>query len=302
MKLALSVALVLSTCAWASAQSSVWKATKDGSRMYLGGTCHVLRQSDYPLPAEFDETYDASEIIVFETDIGALRDPSTQKAIMAKAMYDDGSTVDQHLSTEAYDLLKAYCSSNNIPTEVLKRFKPSMIVITIMTAELMKLGVSMEGVDAFYDQKAKKDGKTRVFLETIEQQIEFIFGMSESNENDFVIHSINEVSEVADVFETIVDAWRDGDTVKLGELMVTELKEELPRLYKELLADRNEAWMPRINTFLKTPEVEFVLVGVGHLVGPDGIVSALRKQGYQVEKVIASEKSRVKDLAPAMSD
>jgi uncharacterized protein YbaP (TraB family) len=35
----------------------------------------------------------------------------------------------------------------------------------------------------------------------------------------------------------------------------------------------------------KTPRTKFVLVGVGHLVGPDGIIEALKKKGYTVDKL-----------------
>ena len=302
MNASLCIALVFVAGTWASAESSVWKATRDGSTIYLGGTCHVLRPTDYPLPAEFDEAYGASETIVFETDMGALKDPSTQQAILAKATYDDGSTVEEHLSAEAYALLSSYCASNNVPLDALKQFKPSMIVITIMTMELMKLGVMMEGVDTFYDQKAIADGKTREFLETVEQQIDFVFGMPESNDNKFVTHSISEIGLLPEVYESLVGAWRTGDMGKLGELMISELKEEIPQLYEELLTDRNEAWMPRISAFHKTPQVEFILVGAGHLVGPDGIIATLEKQGFQVERVIASKKSPEKVGAPAMAE
>jgi uncharacterized protein YbaP (TraB family) len=40
-----------------------------------------------------------------------------------------------------------------------------------------------------------------------------------------------------------------------------------------------------IDAYQKTLEKEFILVGAGHLVGPDGIVKALRKKGYKVEKL-----------------
>jgi len=302
MKISLSITLVLLASTWASAQSSVWKATKDGSITYLGGTCHLLRPSDFPLPDEFDEAYNASEVIVFETDIGALKEPAAQQAILSRAVYDDGSTIDQHLSAEAYALLSSYCSSNSIPLEMIKQFKPSMIIIVIMMGELKKLGVSMEGVDAFYYKKATDDGKTLVFLETVEEQVEFIFGMSASNENDYVSHSINEVGEISEVYENLADAWRRGDTEKLGELMVKDLKEAMPQLYKELLTDRNKAWLPKLQALHETPEVELVLVGVGHMVGPDGIIFSLQEQGYQVEKVTVSEKSPEKVVEPAIPD
>ncbi len=40
-----------------------------------------------------------------------------------------------------------------------------------------------------------------------------------------------------------------------------------------------------IDAYQKTPQTEFILVGVGHLVGQDGIIEALRKRGYKVTRL-----------------
>ena len=117
--------LVLLFCTQAIAESSLWTIQKGGSITYLGGTCHLLRQSDFPLPPEFYKAYGASDILVFETDIA-------------------------------------------------------------------------------------------------------------------------------------------------------ELKTKTPKLYKELIIARNEKWHHSIDSYQKTPQKEFILVGVGHLVGSDGIVEALQ--------------------------
>jgi len=67
--------------------------------------------------------------------------------------------------------------------------------------------------------------------------------------------------------------------------MLAELKTQPPKLYKKLITDRNRNWLPLIDAYQKSPRTEFILVGVGHLVGPDGIVEALKKKGYKVEKL-----------------
>jgi len=39
---------------FASAESSVWKVSKGASVLYVGATCHLLREADFSLPPEFD--------------------------------------------------------------------------------------------------------------------------------------------------------------------------------------------------------------------------------------------------------
>lgn len=284
-KILLSITLVLLICTQSLAESSVWKLQKSDSVIYLGGSCHLLRQSDFPLPREFDKAYRASDILVFETDLGKLNDPSTQQKLMFEAMYADGSTIENHLSSQTYSLLKEYCASNGIPLAALKKFKPSIIALTMTAMELAKLGVTQHGVDTFFYQLAKKDKKIVEGLETVEEQIHFIVGMGEGNEDAFITHSIRDLKSIKHEYESLVDAWKKGDAKKLNDLMFAELKTKTPKLYKELLTDRNENWLPMIDAYQKTLQKEFILVGVGHLVGPDGIVEGLRKKGYQVEKL-----------------
>lgn len=281
----LSIALVVSVCTWASAESSVWKAQKGKSVIYLGGTSHILRETDYPLPPEFYKAYKASEIVVLETDLGKLQDPSTQQKFLTKASYADGSTVDKHLSAQVYGELSAYCESNGIPLNAFIQFKPSMLMATLTVVELMKLGVNQQGVDQFFYGLANKDKKVVDGLETVDEQINYIVSMADGNEDEFVTYSIKDMKNLKQQFELLADAWRKGDTNKLDELMVAELKTRQPTIYKKLISDRNRNWLPLIDAYQKTLQTEFILVGVGHLVGPDGIIEALKKKGYKVDKL-----------------
>ena len=51
------------------ADTSVWKVTSGDNTIYLGGTVHLLRSSDFPLPEEYEQSYQASSEIYFEIDL-----------------------------------------------------------------------------------------------------------------------------------------------------------------------------------------------------------------------------------------
>lgn len=280
-----SIALIVSLCPWAAAESSVWKAQKDNSIIYLGGTFHILREKDYPLPPEFDKAYKASDIVVFETDIGKFQDPSVQQKILARTVYADGSTVDRHLSAKTYGELSAYCAVNNIPLKDLSQFKPSMLMVALTFMELSKLGVTQQGVDLFFYGLAHKERKVVEGLETVEEQVNYVVSMADGNEDEFVNYSIKDMKTIKQQFEIIINAWSKGATEILNDIMVSELKTRQPNLYKKLITDRNRNWLPLIDAYQKTPQTEFVLVGVAHLVGPDGIIEELKKKGYKIDKL-----------------
>lgn len=268
----------------ALAESSVWKVEQGDSVMYLGGTIHLLRPSDFPLPAEFDKAYAASELMVFETDIGKLRDPSTQMMLIAKAMYSDGSTLEKHLSPEVYSMLAAYCAANKIPMQAIQFFKPSFVAVTLAAMELLRLGVSEEGVDLYFHRLATQDNKTIDMLETIEEQIDYLTSMGKDNEDAFIAHTIESTASLEESFEQLVSAWKRGDDQTLDALLVSEVKAKTPQIYQDIFVDRNRNWLPRIDAYAKTPATEFILVGAGHLVGPDGIIEALKDKGYRVTR------------------
>lgn len=284
-KLISAMLLVLLFHTLAAAASSVWKAEKGDSVIYLGGTFHMLRDKDYPLPPEFQQAYAAADLIVFETDIGQLNDVSMQQKVFAKARYADGVTIDRYLSARTMDLLTEYCRTNGIPLHTLKQFKPSLIMVAITMTELIKVGVSKSGVDKFYYEQAVRAGKQTTAFETVEQQIEFSANMADGHEDAFVLHALDDLKHIRQQFEELVGAWRSGNEEQLERLMVRDFKSRYPALYRRLIVDRNRNWMPLIDKYLQTDRVEFVMVGAGHLVGQDGIIEKLRQKGYRVEQL-----------------
>ncbi|MCK4538959.1 MAG: TraB/GumN family protein [Candidatus Krumholzibacteria bacterium] len=269
----------------ASAEGLVWKVSKGKSVVYLGGTIHMLRASDYPLPEEYDKAYEDSEILVFETDMDELQSPDIQMRIMAEAMLPEGQGLDDLLSVSTYEALSTYCDSAGMPLAMLNQLRPSIVVISLMSLELQKQGIGQEGVDIHYHGRAVADGRGLAALESIDEQLGYLLSMGDGYEDEFVLHSIEDMKEVGQQIEKLIEAWREGDDEAMAELMIDDVKEKFPDIYRDLFKGRNDKWLPEIEKLFATPEKEFVLVGSAHLVGDDGIIEALRDKGYKIKKV-----------------
>lgn len=267
-----------------SADTSLWKVQLHTSVTYLGGTCHVLREADYPLPEEFAKAYEDSDIIVFETEIGELNSIETQEMIVRKGIYNDGLSLDKVLSHKTYDTLRRYCESLGIPVSSINKLKPSLVILTLLGLELKKMGVDQTGVDSYFYHKATMEGKKVEGLESVKEQIEFVLSMGRGNEDDFIEHSIKDLKKTSGIINELIAAWKQGDEDNLYEVFVAQMKKDYPDLYETLLAGRNREWLPEIERYLQTPQKEFILVGVGHLVGEDGIIEHLRRRGYRINK------------------
>ena len=79
-----------------------------------------------------------------------------------------------------------------------------------------------------------------------------------------------------------VAAWLVGDG-SVVEAQVDELERRYPALYRRLLAERNRAWVPRIDAMLRQAGSTFVLVGDSHMPGDDGIPALLTRYGLRPE-------------------
>lgn len=268
-----------------NADTSVWAVTSGSNTVYLGGTVHLLRPSDYPLPAEYEEAYNASTEIYFETDISSLTDMSVQAQMMQQLTYSDGRTLRTVLNDEAYSALSETVAEFGLPLAMLETFKPGLLVSTLQVLAFQRMGFTPQGVDAYFDTRAMGDGKSRGQLETVQEQIGFLAAMGEGNESEFILLSLGDLENIEDDMEGMLTAWREGDAEELNEMFVTEMQNEAPEIYQSLLVDRNLKWIPQIEAMLADGDTEFVLVGAAHLIGSDGLLQLLQAQGYSIRQL-----------------
>lgn len=266
------------------AQTSVWKVEGKGTTLYLGGTLHILRSQDYPLPAEYEKAYLDSQCLVFEADIKEMENPANAQKMMMKAMYTDGRNLKSVLSDETFEALKTEFEKIGMPIERIMQFKPSMALLMLTIAKYQQMGVTSQGIDKFYYSKAEKDEKALKFLETIDAQIELLVGLGEGEEDEFVNYSLKDLEKMKEEFERMNADWKNGTSTYLDE-QIKEFIKDYPDIYKALLSDRNNNWLPQIEEMLESEAKEFILVGLMHMYGETGLIDQLQAKGYSVEQL-----------------
>lgn len=286
MKLFTSLILFCSINIFCCAQSSVWLIEGKGTTLYLGGTIHVLSSQDYPLPSEFDYAFAKSNVLVLEADVKKMEDPIIGQQIMMKSMYTDERTLKRVLNDEAYETLANGFENVGIPIINVEKFKPSIAILTLTVFKLQQLGLTATGVDLhFYNQAEKEGEKIFEFLESIEQQIDILVNLGEGNESNFIIYALKDLNNMEEMFQEMVTDWRKGSSNIFSKNLI-EMKEDFPEIYSNLMLKRNNDWIPKIDTFLENKNIEFILVGVAHLHGPDGLLNKLKEKGYLIKQVV----------------
>jgi uncharacterized protein YbaP (TraB family) len=265
--------------------ASVWKVSKNDRSLFIGGTVHLLGKEDYPLPDQYDRAYQASDILVFETDIESMHSSSVQRMFSQMTTFRDGTKLQDVLSKDTFAQLKTHLSSRNIPVGNIENFKAGMVTIMLSMIELQMMGLNEIGVDQYYSQRAQKDGKPITWLEAIEFQINLIATLGEGFDNELIQYTLDDIKNTPETMNDLLSYWRSGDMQKLEELSISDFEKNYPQIYTDLVSDRNLLWIPQIETMLESKEVEFVLVGAMHLAGPDSVLLHLSKNGYRVDKL-----------------
>lgn len=282
--------LVLSlTSISALATTAVWKVSKGEDYLYLGGTAHLLPESAFPLPVEFEFAYQQTDKLILETTFPDQADKQFQQSMLAAFRYQDSTTLEQLLSKDVYQGLTQYFAGFGIPIEQLSVFRPGFIVAQLTVLAAMQANMAGMGVDHYFADKAKKDGRATAYLETLDLQLRLLAGLGEGYEDDFLRYQLEQSQQFAALYKKMLSAWRSGDLDTLNELVIEPVKAADPQTYKTLYVQRNQNWLPKIEQLFGNEYHELVLVGAGHLAGEDSLLVLLAQAGYQLEQIHLDE-------------
>lgn len=265
-----------------SSRHCLWEVAGASNTVYLLGSIHLLKPDNYPLAAPLEAAFSNSPIAVFETDIDKMEQPETQQKLLSKALLPPGQTLSGELSPEIFASFSNHVVAAGFPMSMFERFKPSMAAITLAMLEMRKLGLDPRyGVDQHFFRLARKDGKQIVPLETVDFQISLVTDFSKSEDDELMKSTLEDIDNTRSLLAEMVDAWQTGDAAGM-ERMLNTARTEAPEIFKRLVTDRNRRWVPRIEEMLHGGTNAVVIVGAGHLVGADGVVELLKKDGFRV--------------------
>ncbi len=284
------VALVLLSALTAAVHAEprrhcLWKVTSDRQTLYLQGSLHLLKASDYPLPPALQNAFAACDTLVLEIHLGMAETPEAQMLVLTRGLLTGKQTFGDLVKPETKALVGQCLAGLGADIATFARFKPWFLMLAMTEIKLRKLGFDPElGVDWHFYRKAKEEGKAIQGLETIEYQLGLFDGLGEADQDAMLLQMMKDFDTIEGDLDTIVSAWRGGDMDALEKTLLANFK-DYPHLYAKLITQRNAAWMKQLEAFLKGGETVMVVVGVGHFPGPDGLLEQLRKKGYKVEQL-----------------
>ena len=279
------LALGLLSSLTAHAGSPVWAIHGDHNTVYLAGSVHLLKATDSSLPPAFDRAYGGSKALVMELDVSKVDPMQAAGWMMEHGMLKDGTTLRGTIGEERYRRVSAEAERLGVPMEAADMLEPWALGLQLLEMQYMQLGFDpQQGVEQQLQHRAQTDGKPITGLETMDEQLGVLQGMSYPDQARFLDMIVTEMHDVDKETQSVVTAWRTGDAAKLAALLSDEYK-SFPALYRLLVTDRNKRWVPQIEKLLHGNQDYFVVVGALHLVGDGGLLDLMRRDGYKAEAV-----------------
>ncbi len=265
-----------------AASACVWKVTNSGGgTIYLGGSWHALRSSDYPLPAAYNRAFEASSRLAFEIDPKSLRDSSN--VLLRAGEYPKGDSLKKHVDPRTYDYLRRFFGLVGVPESKFSRYRPWFLSILLDSPSNRGLSENL-GVEAFFERRAKADSKPVIGLESLREHIEVFSGLSDRGSEALLLLTFIPAEKSSPDFPRLMKAWRRGDADFLANGTRSGFQ-DFPAMADRLLSVRNRNWIPKLEEFMRSGKTYFAVVGAAHMGGSDGVVALLRARGYKIEQL-----------------
>jgi uncharacterized protein len=279
----LTWALVLWTCTLPSRADtplhSLWELHGKHNTVFLLGSIHVLRPGDYPLSPAVMQAYASSKALLMEINLADTDMEQLQAEMLTSAMLPEGKSLQEVLGPKRYARAESLARDVGVELATFDGFAPWFAAEAISQLQLVKLGFEpTSGVEMYFLERARSDGKSIAGLETAHDQIALFEGLSMEVQAEYLMSSLEQAHELPKEVDDMVHAWQRGDTVWFDDQLQSELGKD-PVLYQSVLAARNRKWIPKIEALLNDDKNYLVIVGTGHLVGRNSVIELLKKDG-----------------------
>lgn len=247
--------------------------------MYLGGSVHALRSADYPLPAAYNDAMSRSSRVVFEDD------PKTEareaKELLRAGTYPKGDTLKNHVDPRTYAYIRRFFALLNVPESEFSKYRPWLLDVLLSSPSIENWRL---GIEQYLQRRAAANSKPVSGLESPREHNAFFVNLTDRESEALLLILFIDAARESPTGTTLIKAWRRGDAEELHRI-VRESFQDFPSLARGLLDTRNRNWLSKIDGYLRSGQTYFVVVGAGHMGGPNGLLALLKSRGCKIEQL-----------------
>lgn len=186
------------------------------------------------------------------------------------------------LSKEEYQKLKnRFYEINKIDLDSFPMKHPS-IIESMLTFQKEKVDDRRTFLDAYLYGIAFNNKKIITGLEKVEDQIPLLENISEMKLRESILSILDNAGDKKNnEFDKITELYYEGDLEKIWNYISDSQAND------SIMTKRNNVMFNSLDEIMKTHSI-FAAVGAAHLPGENGLITLLRENGYQVNKVDAT--------------
>lgn len=266
----------------------LWKISGRGIEKpsYILGTHHAVPFTYCDSIPGLMEAFEEVDYVIGEFDMVKMGEMTpTQMQNMQKMMMMPADTALLSLfSVEEKELLDIYLKETvGAELQMFSAMKPMTIMVTVQNRILMDIIpdiASMTGMDKYMQTLAASKGKSVGGLETMEYQMNLLYGNSLEEQADALLEMARGGNS-KELMTELTAVYKLQDLDALWDVF----KEQMTGYeYDALVSVRNQNWKKQIVELLPAQSSLFV-VGSGHLPGEKGMITLLKQAGYNVEPI-----------------
>ncbi len=262
----------------------LWKVSGKNLKQnsYLFGTYHFAGKSFLDSLKGVKEAFASCAAVVGELDLSDMS--QLRKKLMPAMM--SSMPLDKILNETDYSTVNNFSKEiAKMDLSALKMLKPAAINFTLISYLAPKtITKENPGIDEYFQSWGKQLNKKIIGLETIDDQINTMFGESVDKQAKKLVKSAQKgVDSTKANAEELYLNYKAQDLKKL-EAMFTDSQDYTEDEMDRLLKNRNLNWLKLLPEIMKEQSA-FIAVGAGHLLGEWGLIAQLKKAGYKVTPV-----------------
>jgi uncharacterized protein YbaP (TraB family) len=267
----------------ACARPPVWVVRDADSEVVLFGSVHLLPPGLDWRPQALESAVQSADDVWFELPIDAATETETQRlAGQLGVLPPDQSLFTMLPAPDSARLLRV-AKAYDVDPAILMRLRPWLAEVALSGAAFRKAGAEgQDGVEKAVAAEVPPTAVRRAF-ETPRQQIEMMADAPLGEQVASLRQTVKEMEDDPDEFAKLVRAWVAGDLKAIDRQAIAPMRKASPRTFQRLVTERNARWTAVLDQRLKGHGRTVVVVGMAHLIGPDGVPARLRALGYQVE-------------------
>ena len=264
---------------------ALWRFQDADSTLYVFGSIHEVPIGTAWRRPAFDAAFEEAEVVFFETSVLPARIARAGLLITVLTHGSNGRPLSEALPEGLRTAYHAFLARHNLNAADFDRFQPWHAAFLVVGRSIQGTGVIIvPGVESAMEPLALRRNKDVRYFETLEFQLRLFADLSFEEQLILLQDAVYGVEQHRAQYDALVESWLSADLAALEQVMSIIFPARPAVMRRNLLEMRNHAWAETLDAWMAGEGVALVIVGAGHLVGPENLIALLEARGYASER------------------